>query len=295
MNPKSKQSPAPKVPASSSLRALVLSALLVASATLFAACGTTAEVRDLVAESNAAVLMAESPVLVTAPTGSDSSGTGQRLGGEADLITRIDTFIETHPERPATLNALRIRKAMLLLQSRQPNLARAAFENFDPAIAGNTRDRALYDARNSLLFWWAVAGLQDPGQFPTDRRFASQQAELETVIDGLPPTSVRAYLAALHAQMVMKRVENVDATRGRPMLQAAFARYIGEFSADERRATGALFDPSSDASVFRSVPESRIRFLGQIPAMRDRFVRTWGRIGEDNQPAPFRREASWIP
>ncbi len=218
-----------------------------------------------------------------------------RLSEEPSLVARIDAFIESHPERPATLNALRIRKAMLLLQTGRPNFARAPFEAFDPRGEGNTRDRALYDARSTLLFWWSVAGIQDPSQFPTDAKFFGRQQELEGVIDGLPRSSVRAYLAALHAQLVMKRVENLSGSRALSELESAFARYLAEFDDADRQATRALFDPATDAAVFRAIPETRVRFLGQVPGLLKRFIRTWEHAREDDRQEPFSAMAPWIP
>jgi len=128
---------------------------------IISGCATQQQVREIVTKSNASLMTAmlpDIPGLGAAMPLADSEKDADQKPWLAPSA-KIDLFIEAHPDQKVTASALRVRQAMLLLAYKQYNLARAAFEMVEPQHLANARDKALYDLRVHLVWWFRVSKL----------------------------------------------------------------------------------------------------------------------------------------
>ena len=68
-------------------------------------------------------------------------------GGSRWPVSRVSLQITLRKRR--TINALRVREAVVLFNAGQANLARAVFAEVDRSQLGNARDRAIYDSQRT--------------------------------------------------------------------------------------------------------------------------------------------------
>lgn len=130
-------------------------AVLVSAAALalVIGCATQREVEDIVARANFASIAPEIG-LAAEPSGRPGAPAPDWPAASA----RIEQFIAAHPDNPATIAALRLRQATLLLQNKQWHLASNSFAQAERKHLHSARDRAINDLSGSFLWWYAVAG-----------------------------------------------------------------------------------------------------------------------------------------
>lgn len=259
-------------------QALLLVALLVGG------CATKAQVEDIVAESNALLiaqaerraaedLLAESALAVPGPRDDQPPATAELLEPSAvqAAIQKIDAFLAAHPELTQANNALRVRKAVLLAFSGQPNMAKAAFAGY-VRDDGNARDEALYDNHDTLVWWWQTSA-QAPGT--NAQAQAALTPRIDALTEGLGRTprgsEVHLYLAAVRAHMQWK-LASTGETRPEiaQALREGLAAYCGEFDATEQVRVQAWM--RADFSELGALPAERWRMYGQAEVVRDRYV-----------------------
>ncbi|MEO0424977.1 MAG: hypothetical protein AAF184_21760, partial [Pseudomonadota bacterium] len=215
-----------------------------------AGCVTTEQVEAIVESSNAAVIsLVESSndsldtLIANADREAiDAVSTDATLlpegnaGDDAWLqsVERIDRFIADHPQAQVVNNTLRVRQASILMMAKQLNLAAAVFDEVNPDIALNPRDRAVYDAREPLLFWYSLSGSLERSQA---NAIPAHLDTLAAVADGLPvDLAARRYLEQVRVRMALRLGRSI--TRAQPLvdlLEGPLARYDGTF--DDARDT----------------------------------------------------------
>ena len=123
----------------------LLAPLLLVLGLVVAACATQNQVAQIVASSNAAMLAGRFDLAVAPTAGPDGKDAVQQ---EYD---RIEAFLATHadPQYLDLTTPLRLRRAVLLLNDRQLNLAKAAFAEVDRGHLHTTRDRELQELRGA--------------------------------------------------------------------------------------------------------------------------------------------------
>lgn len=244
-------------------------ALLIAGVAGFAGCATTKEVREIVAQSNAAMVMVDVPGLETEKDPDDPD----RWKAP---VERIERLIAQHPDQPGLVAALRVRQAMLLTVYGQFAAANEAWSMVGDTGALGARDRALHALHSDLVWWFERA---------PDPRFGNEQvaraghavARFASICDGLPEGSdIRFYLETMRALIALKAANSVNTT-GNPERQqqvgadlvAALQRLEARYDdADEAwvKANGAAEADAHDQPLARL--RARVWLLETIRAYR---------------------------
>jgi hypothetical protein len=173
-----------------------LACLIVAG--LISSCATKREVEDIVLQSNVATIAPELGLTAAGPAD------GPPSAGWKAASARIEQFIATHPDNAATVAALRLRQATLLLQNRQFNLAEAAFNQADRSNLHSSRDRAIKDLQGTFLWWYQNAG--EAAAVDSDRG-VKEQAAIHQVWMGLKKPEdegIRDFLSSMSLGIGLK-------------------------------------------------------------------------------------------
>jgi hypothetical protein len=193
--------------------ALIVAAVLVSAP----ACATTAQVEEIVARSNAAMLAA-------GPLGdARASADPQQLTDEA---ARIEAFVAAHPDQPALTAPLLVRLAMLYATHRMPNLATEAFGRVDGAALHSERDRALFALREHLPWWYSRApeGTLPGGDFAHAQ---SALADFASVCDGLDAHGeARLFLEEMRVWIASLMAKESRPEVGREVVAEAVERFV---------------------------------------------------------------------
>lgn len=214
----------------SRLKILYMAALILTVVSLNA-CLTSKDVKEIVDESNSAIIVAsmsgQGGIIGTEPTDPKTDNWQQE-------VERIEKFIANNPDQVVTNNALRIREAVLLLNVGKPNLASAVFAEVQSDKLGNSRDREIYLARESLIWWYGFGGAI------SDQQREVIKAEIDkigVVADGLESTSsTRRLLEQIRVRAAIRLAEslsNMDDIRD--VLSEPLERYEQQFSKEERK------------------------------------------------------------
>lgn len=222
--------------------------LFLITVSLTTSCLTTKQVREIVDESNNAAVVS-------------SISADARLGEPGDdwrtVVNRIETFIAENPDDKRTVAALRIREAVVLLNAGQVNLARAVFDEVDDTQIAGGRDRAIYDAREALLWFY---GWDGQSLEASDRQAMNDALiSLAEVADSLKPGSgIRRFLEETRVRIAVTGAENLtDEAEVCALTTEPLKRYAGQFDnpADrdgiERWHNNTLSE--ADAEVLRNL------------------------------------------
>lgn len=222
--------------------ARALAPVLVLLGLLVAACATQNQVAQIVASSNAAMLAGRFDLAVAPTAGPDGKDAVQQ---EYD---RIETFLADHqdPQYLDLTTPLRLRRAVLLLNNRELNLAKAAFAEVDGAHLHTARDRALLEHKDTLLWWFGASARKD---WTDGDRAAAKQAMVEL----LPAqerlgdsVDIRDYLAEMRAWIGIVAAKHAMGEGViRSLLEDALRGYATIFDDDDLKAlkvvpTGAV-------------------------------------------------------
>jgi hypothetical protein len=192
--------------------ALIVGIILCFVAASIFGCVTTRQVEEIVAKSNESMLPG---------AGLPGAETTLALAGQwREDAARIDSFIAAHPGQEGLVSALRVRQAMLFLAYEQYNLANASFEMVNPQYLYAARDKALYELRRHLVWWFRQAKAafsRDDFQKGSEALLALQKT-IDT-LDNSP--DIRDYLAEMRAYIALQMA------RKHPNLSERM-RYFGE-------------------------------------------------------------------
>jgi len=143
----------------------VFTTTAVLAAALFATgCATQRQVKEIVSASNMASLSTELGL-----GGEDPSKPAGGGDSWKQASAKIEAFVAEHPENKTTIAVLRVRQAVMLLNNKQYNLAKAAFAEAKlEDLRASSRDRSLKRLETDLLWWYPTAGGTLPaGEFTT--------------------------------------------------------------------------------------------------------------------------------
>ncbi len=169
-------------------------------------CATRQQVEEIVKKSNETVLhsLIDMSMSLLPGAGLPSAGAeGSSSGNWEEESARIDAFIASHSDQDSLASALRVRQAMLLLTYGQYELARASFNLVRPEHLFTDRDRALYELKEHLVWWFE----QDKTIFePADfNRGAAALAEFKKTLDTLRYSpEIRDYLAEMRIYIALQ-------------------------------------------------------------------------------------------
>jgi hypothetical protein len=207
---------------------------------IMTACATRNDVQDIVAKSNAALITAT----ITGTGSTDSTGmpyagigkdpTASESKAWMASSAKIDAFIEAHPDQKVTNNALRMRQAILLLSYKQYNLAKAAFNMVEPQHLATARDKALYNVRDHLVWWFGLNKKADMS-LSEFRKADMALNGLQTEIDGLNESpDIRDYLAEMRAWIALNAALNTTSeAKAKTYLEDGINHYARIFTDED--------------------------------------------------------------
>jgi hypothetical protein len=238
------------------LAAVPLLALLL---TLLGGCVTAREVEQIVADANRESLVAGIADATPDPQPGAAAGEGWE-----QAVARIEDYIVNHPDQPRTINALRIREAVLLLNAGQPNLARAVFDQVDPSQLAGARDLAIYDAREHLAWWYGLGRTLTPDDRRSARDALAGLAAV-AVADGLGRNdATRRFLEETRVRIGLRLAASLsDPGDVGAVLDDATTRYAAQFDAADRRAIQAWH---RDRALAEGAALKSLRWYDYVPA-----------------------------
>ncbi|WP_455202373.1 hypothetical protein [Kaarinaea lacus] len=226
---------------------------------LLSACLTSKQVKDIVEESNSAIIVAsmsgQGEIMEVGPSAPKTDSWQKE-------VEKIEKFIANNPDQVATNNALRIREAVLLLNVGQANLASAVFAEVQCVDLGNSRDRAICDAQKPLIWWYGLGTTVSEEQ----REIGKEQIKvLATVANGLERTSpTRRMFEQIRVRAAIRLAESLsDLDEINELLSEALARYGKQFNQDDQKLI-------QDWGMNSNLPVSALsslRWFNYVPAV----------------------------
>lgn len=205
-------------------------------------CATRQDVQEIVAQSNAQMLMAQIPGS-TLPSGNPNA---RKDAVWVELSDRIDAFIAAHPDQTKIASALRIRQAMLLLAFEQYNLAQASFSLVKAEDLTTARDQALYNVRDSLVWWFGLNKSVDmslPQFAEADEALRVLQAEVD---QRQASPAIRDYLAEIRVWIALySSLKMTNPAKAKAYLEDGINHYAEIFTPED---LAVLKNPTTSAN-----------------------------------------------
>jgi len=262
---------------------------ILAVSLLFAGCGlTTAEVRTTIDQANYAMLSGEAEPMtdvLLAP--------GTARGQPSAALARLDAFEAQHKDNPSTLAALQLRRALLHLNNRSFALAKAAFEQIqDPTKLTASRDRTLYDLRETLQWWWPLAPVDLPGKFAPHRAeaLAHQEKLLAAARDSKISPELHDYLLEMRAWIGIKlALDLADRNETRRLLEDAVNTFAADFEPGELNQVATVIPDSAGLKPFDNSVRRVLRAQAMLDHLAGRLAArdAINRVAPNFEPAPF--------
>jgi len=228
------------------------------AAVLLGSCVTADEVKEIVESANR-----ESVVANLGGAGANlqlEGDEGWRAGWQEE-VARIEDFIVNHPDQSRTINALRIREAILLLNVGQANLARAVFSEVDRGQLTGERDLAIYDTRDHLVWWYGLGNAMSGEDRGQAREALTGIARVANDLER--PTYTRRFLEETRLRIALRLARSLsDPASIQVVLDEAIRRYEGQFDAVDREAIQGWHRDGSDSP---SVPLMSLRWYHYVP------------------------------
>ena len=189
---------------------------------------------------------------------------------DSKVIDELDNCIANRIEQRATANALRVRKAMLLTMSKQPEHAEVAWRDVEGTELGTPSLQALHHVWQPI--WWFYT--RTDGNASTDAaeldRYLRKFDDVCVKARGIdrsdtiePPREVCIYLDTIHIVLVnwraRERVESNTAT----MLAEAIGQYVTLFDETDRDWLAA----GGESAAEEQVPLRQVRHRGWLQSM----------------------------
>lgn len=243
---------------------------LMLAASLVGGCVTASEVKSIVQDANRESMVAG---LAGGGSGLEPENGPAQPSSWKDQVARIEDFILTHPEQVRTNNALRLREAVLLLNAGQPNLARAVFSEIDREHLAGARDRAIYDAREDLIWWYGLGRSLSPEDRSSARAALTGLAAVADGPDPIP-SYTRRFLEQTRVRIANRLAASLSAEEDiRSILDEATARYAEQFDASDRKAIQAWH---TDGDLAVKAGLKSLRWYDYVPtafARADEIIR----------------------
>ena len=200
--------------------------------------------------------------------GVDPAGARASIAGWKESVAEIEEFIARHPDEPQIVNALRIREAILLLCVGENNQGAAAFKEIDRMQLSSVRDKALFDIRQTLIWWYGIGG-ENGGFSREDTETHAKKAldNLAAVADTLKGSASTKRLLEQMRVRIANRLASAmsEPSATRAVLEDALNRYAAQFDPSEyplvqnwnrQEPRPDLLPKLSDARWYDYVPEA---------------------------------------
>ena len=219
----------------STTRCTRMLSFVLAVMVLFVSGCVTGQVRELVEDSNTAIV---STILTRGTPDADPSGKAVPAAGTDAAIEDIEQFIAQNPDQRRIIAALRVRQAILLLNAGRRNAAQAAFAAIASAEdLASQRDLTLYRISDRLIWWygaaprpaWNAADIAEAAR--TLDVLASEGDSIPNQKDGRHP-SIRFFVEQMRVRVALKAARaSADADFVKQRVREDVVRYASVFDA----------------------------------------------------------------
>jgi hypothetical protein len=264
---------------SSLLAGLLLIALAASSQT---GC-LTRQIRSAVEESNAAVVAA---TLAGSEKTLDFEAAPSTKTGWEDANQRLTAFIADNPDKPRTINPLRIRQATMLLAYGETNRAKQVFREIDAGSLSSDRDLALYRIRSTLVWYYGTQTITGPADQKSARNGLK---EIAVASDEARSVSTKRLLEQMRMRIATELARSLgDKVEAIALLEEATTRYGWSFSEAERQQVEAIANLSSTDSEDTGEIESfeNFRWLAYAPTAFVNAQKAYAAHGGDGTLVP---------
>lgn len=251
------------------------------------------KVGDLIAETNALIVESRAQTESLILQSSVNREVGLTADPDSNLpprfsaISEIEQYISEHPEEERANAALRIRQAILFLNANQPNSAGAAFAKVDPSKLSSGRDQALYEMRDTLIWWFRTARMPAlPKKTVEDAK--KHLDTLAQVGDGLPRKDgelpgIRYYVEQMRVRIALKTADAmVDSASAQERGLDGIQRYVQTFDASDQSQIRNLCLGQN----LESVEIDKVRWFATAPAVFHDTRTLFETVLEEPSPLP---------
>ena len=240
-------------------------------AMLFQGCATSEQVKKIVDDSNKTIVVASieqsQQLAIDALAGGGSTLTPQPASTDATAwkaeVGRIEEFIANHPDQVRTNNTLRVREAVLLLNAKQPNLARAVFGEVECANLSSIRDRAICDVQEPLIWWYSLGTAMSSNDAEKARQALSGIGEAADKLERT--SSIRRSLEQIRVRIALRLARTLEAQEMQAVLSEALNRYAAQFDASDRKAIQSWHMTNDLPEGQRAAMLSSLRWYDYVP------------------------------
>lgn len=152
---------------------------------------------------------------------------------------KIDAFIQANPKSTVTIKALRMKQAMLLLRHQKFAMARAAFNEVKDPNGLYDRDKALWNLRDHLLWWYETDRLSAPDYDRSTQASKAIGDQITSLSSKPENTEIRDVLAWMRAYIDLHRISDLGETLAKPEFVEAVNNYSMWLTSDDVTAVVA--------------------------------------------------------
>jgi hypothetical protein len=168
--------------------------------------------------------------------GVDPAGRFVSISNWQDTIQKIENFVARHEAEPQVTSPLRLREAILLLSVGKHLEGAAAFNEIDPSHLSNRQDRALFDVRETLMWWYGIGGEESGfSREDTEKNARKALENLAAVADRFDRReATRRLLEQMRIRIAIRlagAMTDLDETRA--ILEESLGRYAAQFDPAE--------------------------------------------------------------
>ena len=237
--------------------------LLVLVAILFVtvSCATQAQVKEIVATSNAA--------MIDVPDLPQADGDAVDEARLKAAVERIEAIITAHPEQSVLINTLRVRQAMMLTVANKPSAAGIVWNQVTKPTT--QRDAALYSLREELVWWFGAAKSFKDEDIEKGKRYL---VNIDAVGKTLPKGSnTRAYLETMRAAIALSVANKTNTMLGDTEARRLKKRAVADQMVASLKHYAAQYDTQDQAWIeanwtgteaFPDVPVSVVRARAEL-------------------------------
>jgi hypothetical protein len=255
--------------------------------TALAGCVTSKEVKDIVDASNAAVIQVS-----LFPDHAPLNGDGE-IEPDKDLesmANRVAIFAEAYPDRPRTINPLRLRLAWAYLNAGKWNSASAVYQSVNGEYLTFETQVIIYKHFDDFVWWFAAANRSWSGD---DVKEADRvrNALMKTAGEEGRTNYLRAWLNYTAAKIGIMLAATKREADFKTITETVLAEYRASFTEEEQeqaRNTGRGTTSEAD----KPDDKTMLRWYLVVPAVYEEANDNWEEVF--NEHLPITVTGDWI-
>lgn len=262
-------------------------ALALVFVTALMGCATSTQVKEIVDASNAAIIQAS---LFPDRAALNGDGTTQTDAELDNIAKRVAIFVEAYPDRPKTINPLRLRLAWAYLNADRPASATAIYNEVDKEHLTFETQKIIYTHFEDFVWWFKAAN---------NRWTITDRERAEKVIEGMRATAgqqdrtdyLRAWLSYTAAKIGVMLAANNREAAFKTITKNTLDAYRDSFTEKEQNEARNTSVQAAGAAD-RPDDETMLRWYLSVPAVYDEASENWNDIFDVCLPAEI--TGDWI-